>query len=114
MSRINLEGNRIEESVLQKGIKFGLQVETHGAAWTKDRDDSFMSVVILTGATRIMTLPAAELGLAFFVQNASASALDITVNNPAAATVGTISQNEGALIFSDGTNWYVTLVGTST
>lgn len=114
MSRVNLEGSRIEESVLAKGIKFGIQTETRAAAWTKDRDDAFMSVVTLTGATRIMTLPTAELGLAFLVYNASASALDITVNNPAAATVGTISQNEAGLIYSDGTNWYVSLVGTST
>lgn len=112
--RSNIEGNRIEESLLAKGLKFGVQVETHAAAWTMDRDAGTVQVVTLTGAGRTVTLPAVEEGLFFFMLNVSASALDITVANPAAATIGTISQNEGALIICAGGAWIVTLVGTST
>ncbi len=114
MSRVNLEDNKAYDFQLIKGIKGGVHMETKAAAWTLDRDAGFLQFYTLTGATRIMTLPAAEAGLMFFVFNTSASALDITVNNPAAATVGTISQNEGALIVSNGTIWVVSLVGTST
>ncbi len=114
MSRMNLEDTKVYDPILVKGIKGGVHVETKAAAWTLDRDAGFLQFYTLTGSTRIMTLPTAEAGLMFFVFNTSASALDITVNNPAASTVGTISQNEGALIVSDGTNWIVSLVGTST
>ena len=114
MSRVNLEDVKLYDPVVVKGLKGGVHIETKGADWTVDRDQGFLAFITLTGAGRNMTLPTAEAGLMFFVQNTSASALDITVKNPAATTIGTISQNEGALIISDGTNWYVTLVGTST
>lgn len=114
MSRVNLEDVKMYDPIIVKGVKGGVHIQTTAVDFTVDRDQAFLAFITLTGAGKNMTLPAAEAGLMFFVQNTSASALDITVKNPAAATIGTISQGEGALIVSDGTNWYVTMVGTST
>lgn len=114
MSRMNLEDSKLYDPILVKGVKGDVHSETKAAAWTLDRDAAFLQFYTLTGSTRIMTLPAVERGLMFYVFNTSASALDITVNNAAASTVGTISQNEGALIVSDGVIWIVSMVGTST
>lgn len=66
------------------------------------------------GAGRDVTLPAVEEGLMFLINNAADAAEDITVKNPAAATIGTISQNEAGLAVCFGGVWYLRLVGTST
>lgn len=68
-------------------------------------------------ATRILTLPAvttADDGAFFIIVNRSAGSFDYTINNSSAATIGTISQNEGGLIICLAGAWVVVLVGTST
>lgn len=99
---------------LMKGVKGGVHIQTLTGATTLDRDMGFLAFLDPGGATRVVTLPTAELGLMFFIINTADAAEDLTIKNAAATTLGTISQNEGALIVCDGTNWYVTMVGTTT
>lgn len=107
MARSNLEDVKLYDPIIVKGVKWGVHVETKAGAWTIDRDQAFLSFITLTGAGQTATLPAAELGLMFMIRNTSASALTITINNPAAALVGTIVQNAAALLYSDGVNWFI-------
>lgn len=107
MSRINLEDNIATDLVLQKGIKSGVHIQTLGAALTLDRDTSHMVVLDPGGATRVVTLPTPERGLWWIIVNAADAAEDLTINDPAATTRGTISQNEIAIVIQDGTRSYV-------
>lgn len=114
MSRINLEDVLITDPTLVKGIKGSVHIQALGGAATLDRDMGFLAFIDPNGATRIITLPAAERGLMFWITNTADAAEDLTVNDPVGPTTrGTISQNEGALVYSDGTRWYV-CVGTTT
>ena len=87
---------------------------TLGAAMTVDGDSPPVLNLDPGGATRVITLPAVEEGLVFFINNIADAAEDLTINNPAAATIGTISQNEMGLAICLGGVWYVRLVGTTT
>lgn len=66
------------------------------------------------GAGRNVTLPTEEEGLTFLINNIADAAEDLTIKNPAAATIGTVSQNEMGLAICLGGVWYVRLVGTTT
>lgn len=66
------------------------------------------------GAGRNVTLPTEDEGLAYLINNIADAAEDLTVKNPAAATIGTISQNEAGLAICAGGVWYLRLVGTTT
>lgn len=107
MSRMNLEDVKVYDPILVKGIKFGVTILTSGAAVVIDRDNGFITIITLTGAGQTVTMPTAEVGLMFLIQNTSATALTITLRNPALATIGTIVQNASALVWSDGVSWFV-------
>lgn len=113
MSRVTLEDNELFDPRLMKGVKGGVHIETLAGAKTIDRDMAFMAFIDPGGATRVVTLPAAERGLAWLIVNTADAIEDLTINNPAAATRGTISQNECAWVFSDGTAWYVGVMTTT-
>jgi hypothetical protein len=114
MSRLNLEDNLVYDPTLVKGIKGGVATMVATGAFTLDRDTGFLTFIDPGGATRVMTLPAAEKGLMFWITNTADAAEDITVSDPLGpATRGTISQNEAGLVYSDGVRWYVA-VGTTT
>jgi hypothetical protein len=66
------------------------------------------------GAGRNVTLPTEDEGLVFFINNIADAAEDLTVKNPAASTLGTVSQNEMGVAFCLGGVWYLRLVGTTT
>lgn len=114
MSRHLLEDNKLFDPIIVKGLKLGVHIQTLTGATTLDRDMAVAAFLDPGGATRVVTLPAAEYGLIWLMVNTADAAEDLTIKNAAAATLGTISQNEAAVVISDGTNWYVTLVGTST
>lgn len=107
MTRTNQEDVKHYDPIFVKGIKWGVHLETRGGAFTIDRDMAFLAFITLTGAGQTATLPAAEQGLMFMIRNTSAGAFTLTVNNPAAALVGTIAQNAAALLYSDGVNWFI-------
>lgn len=57
------------------------------------------------GSARNCDLPANAVGLAFFVVNSGTGGEVITVRNAGAATVATLSNNEGLSVIADGTVW---------
>ena len=61
------------------------------------------------GSARDVTLPAEEHGLCFLIANAADSAEALSVKDDAAGAVVTVSQNEAALVWCDGTSWYYVL-----
>lgn len=70
-------------------------------------------------ATRIVTLPAvtaADNGKFYIIRNgaASGSGFDLTINNAAASTIGTISPLEAGLVIVVNGAWVVCLVGLNT
>ena len=65
-------------------------------------------------AARDITLPAEAVGLTYFIVNRSNGAEDLTLKNDAGTTLGTISEDEAALVVCDGTGWVVVLGATMT
>lgn len=115
--RNNIEGVRIAEALLEKGIKGSRHVQTLAGAMTVDRDMGFVAFIDPGGATRVVTLPdptgADEADTIRIIVNTSSGAFDLTINDPAATTRGTISQNEYAFIVCDGIRHYVGVVTTT-
>ena len=66
------------------------------------------------GSARDVILPAEEgsQGREFWIWNAADASEDITVKNDAAATIGTVSQNEGALYVCTGAAWVMIYIMT--
>jgi hypothetical protein len=114
MSRMILEDNKIYDPVIVKGLKGGVHIQTLAGATTLDRDMGLLSFLDPGGATRVLTLPAAELGLLFIITNTADAAEDLTISDPLGpATRGTISQNEVGIVYSDGVRWYVGMMTTT-
>jgi hypothetical protein len=117
MSRNNIEGARIDNSQLGQGIKGIPLVVALGAAMTFDGDAGFVSFIDPGGATRVVTLPdptsVAEKDTVRIIVNTADAAEDLTINDPAATTRGTISQNEFAIILCDGVRHYVGVMTTT-
>lgn len=95
-------------------LKLKALTQTLVGAFVVDDDSPPILNLDPGGATRILTLPAVNEGLVFLINNIADAAEDLTINNPAAATIGTISQNEAGLAFCAGGVWYLRLVGTTT
>lgn len=59
------------------------------------------------GSGRNVTLPAVTglAGYSFFIVNTSTTAVDLTVKNASAATIGTIHQSEAGVFNCDGISW---------
>ncbi len=60
------------------------------------------------GAARNLDLPAASscTGCVLLISNSADAAEVITIRNASAATICTPTQNEDAMVWCDGTNWY--------
>lgn len=106
------ENQNFYEAFLQMGVHGGIDFRTLVGATTIDRDTPFLLWWDPGGASRAITLPAAERGLMFLVINAADAAEDLTFAGTVAA--GTISQNEAGLFVSDGVVWKLVLVGGQT
>lgn len=68
-------------------------------------------------AARVVTLPADDAtkrGHVFFLKNAAAATHAITVNNAAAAAVGTLDATQSAVIWLDHEGNWIVQVGAST
>lgn len=115
--RNNIEGVRIGDSLLERGIKGAAHIQTLAAALTFDTDTSFVAYLDPGGATRVVTLPdptvASEKDTVRIIVNTADAAEDLTINDPAATTRGTISQNEFAIILCDGVRHYVGVMTTT-
>ena len=115
--RNNHEGGRLRDMMLVSGIKGAKMVQALGAALAFPADAPFISFIDPGGATRVVTLPdptgAGEADIIRIIVNTADAAEDLTINDPAATTRGTISQNEFAIIVCDGTRHYVGVVTTT-
>lgn len=109
LDNAELFGARIWSQLKLKALTLALT-----AAFTVDADSPPVLNLDPNGATKVVTLPPVEEGLVFLINNTADAAEDLTINNPAAATIGTVSQNEMGLAICLGGVWYVRLVGTST
>ncbi len=107
MSRMNLEDVRVWDPILEKGVKGGVMIQTLAGTMALDRDSPHICAIDPGGATRVVTLPTNEKGLWWIIINTADAAEDLTINDPAATTRGTISQNEIAIVVMDGTRSYV-------
>ena len=89
----------------------GVTIATKAANFTLTANDNEFQEITLTGAGRDCTLPAYADSVArkFSIKNVSASALDITVKDAAAATVGVIGQNETGVLCCNGTAWTISV-----
>ena len=85
----------------------GSNIETLAGNKTLTVDDARVQVLDPDGSARDLTLPAEALstGDSFIVHNAAGGAEAITVKDDTPATVGTVSQNESAIFYCDGTTW---------
>ena len=68
-------------------------------------------VIDAVATGRNVTMPAPVMGLTYLIYNKSSGAATLTIKDDAAATIGTIAQNKGAIVSCDGTNWYIALAG---
>lgn len=113
MSRSNGEDQKLYDPILEMGTKFGvLKQAIAGATMTLDRDSPTM-VCLDPAQALVLTLPAVERGLFFWLNHVSTGNFDITISSPVnragaagATTMATLSQNEMALAMSDGVTWY--------
>lgn len=115
--RNTIDGVEMYDSMIVKGLKGGRHVQTLTGAVTFDSDMSLVAFIDPGGATRVVTLPdptsAAEKDTIRIVVNTADAAEDLTINDPAATTRGTISQNEFAIILCDGVRHYVGVMTTT-
>ncbi len=104
----NITSGTAKDLVFTKLFKLDNYVATLGGALTVAVDYPPVLILDPGGAARTVTLPAeadAE-KVMFMIVNTADAAEDITVEDDAAATVVTVSQNEAAIVYCDGTNWH--------
>lgn len=65
------------------------------------------------GSARDVTLPAVENGLWFLIVNTADNAENLVVKNAGGDTIVTANQNESALVWSDGSSWYLAVLFTA-
>lgn len=115
--RNNIEGAMISDTKLVQNIKGERLVQALAGAMTFDGDTPFVAFIDPGGATRVVTLPdptsVAEADTVRIIVNTADAAEDLTINDPAATTRGTISQNEFAIILCDGVRHYVGVMTTT-
>lgn len=111
MSRPNIYGGLID--AIFNRVRLRNNTVTLAGALTLTAKSAPLQFLDPGGSTRIITLPAEadSDGLAFIIVNTAGAAEDLTVNDDAAATVGTVagsvtaSAEESGLFFCDGTTW---------
>lgn len=112
--RQRLDNAEIMGMMVYNGLKLRSLSFTLTAAMTIDNDSPPIINLDAVAATRIITLPAVEEGLTFIISNRSSGAGVLTINNPAAATIGDLLQGEAGIAFCAGGVWYFRLIGAST
>ena len=107
MAQVNIGGGRISETFLET-FKLKTQTRTLAADLTLTTKDAPVQFIDPGGAARNVTLPAeaSSEGLVFFIQNTADAAEVLTVRDDTPATVVTPTQNEGCVVYCDGTTWH--------
>lgn len=112
--RNNLDDAELFNPIIAVGLKLRTMTKVLAGAFSIPADAPPLINLDPDGSTRVITLPTEEEGLMFLINNWAGGAEDLTINNPAAGTIGTISQNEAGLALCAGGIWYLRLVGTTT
>ena len=116
MARVNIEGALLKANTLdQTRLSVGVLADAAQTLSTKHPQ----LVSCTPTATRIITLPtvtAADNGkfLIIINQAASGSGFDLTINNAAAATIGTLAPVEAGIAVVLAGAWVLTMVGLNT
>jgi hypothetical protein len=108
MSRVNLEGQRGEDMRISRKWKLSRLSVTLNAGFVVSKDHPPVLLLDANGAARNCDLPAITTdmdGMIFLIRNMASGAFAITVRNAALATVGTAAQNQGVMMYCDGTSW---------
>jgi len=106
MSVVQVEGGRVEEAV-HNIMRFAVETRTLTGNITLVKQSPTIQMLDPGGAARTVTLPALvdSKGLVFLIAN-KADALEVlTVKNAGAVTIVTPTQNEAAIVWSDGVTW---------
>ena len=104
MARSAVNVQRLDQTLVLAG-GFA-DTETLGSARTIVLSDAQHLQLDPGGAGRDVTLPPFRDGLSYMIVNRADAAEDLTVKDAAAATIVTISQNERAIVASDGSSWF--------
>lgn len=115
--RSQLENNDLFDPRVMKGFKLATLTQVLAAGFTVNANHPPLLNFDPDGSTRIITFPAPSAeneGMCWLVNNWAGGAEDLTINNSAAGTIGTVSQNEAAVVFIAGGVTYCRLVGTTT
>lgn len=105
MAQVTITGGTIEAAIHNE-MKYKTETRTLSGNITLENDSPTMQFIDPNGA-RTLTLPAEadSAGLMFFISNEAGGAEVITIQNDAAATIVTPTQNEAAIVFCDGVTW---------
>lgn len=108
MGRMNSEDPKVYDPIIIKGFKFQQGVVGNIAAtYVVPRDAPPLLFLALASGQNVQ-MPANERGLTFYIVNNSGGASTITIKDSDTTTTrGTIAQNAGAMLVSDGTRWWV-------
>lgn len=112
--RNNIEGVRIDDSILGKGMKMLTLTQTLTGTFTMDADMPQALFLDPGGAGRTVLLPPETRGLYYRIFNTADAAEDLTVKDDANAVTYAVINAGGVVDFySDGTIWYVFAAGGS-
>jgi hypothetical protein len=103
MSRLNMDDNTLRRPTIESKLRLKTMTKTLAAAFTVTADLPPIITLDPGGATRQVVMPSetdeANWGLTFIIRNGANAAEDLTIRDSAnAVTVGTISQDESALV----------------
>lgn len=115
--RQDLVSPNIDAPTIRSMFRLLTDTRVLAGAITIDEDGAPLLNFDPDGSARIITFPAPSAqneGTVWLVNNWAGGAEDLTINNSAAATIGTVSQNEAAVVFIAGGVTYCRLVGTTT
>lgn len=114
--RSTIEGAQILESRLDR-MRFSTGVLADAAQTLSYKQQQVLKCT--PTATRVLTLPAvaadgSDEGKFFVIHNGAAATYDLTINNAAASTIGTLAPLEAGLVIVLAGAWTVLLVGLNT
>lgn len=110
------ENQQLYDPTIVKGARLGVLTQVLTGNITIDEDSQPLLNIDPNGA-RTITFPAPSAyneGMFWIMNNWAGGAEDITINNSAAAGIGTLSQNEAGIVFIAGGVTYFRLFGTTT
>lgn len=107
--RSNLEGARIHDSILTKGVRQGttsITLDATTSTFTFAADSPAYAMIDPGGSGRTITLPAVKRGAEYYVVNTADANERLTVVNASATTIGYVDRNQIGKFVSDGTSWF--------